>query len=133
VQYLGSRQLASRSCAGVCSCRTYSECAATCSGLCIRSAEPAIYVTGILARFVLLTFVSLILERHSYGPHAGGEFRLWDDLLLQQPTLVSAGEKRELVSLSMQTESRVTLNVETGRLELIDLDDWRAVLESRDH
>jgi heterodisulfide reductase subunit C len=31
--------------------QAYIECAAKCSGLCTRSAYPAIYVTGILARF----------------------------------------------------------------------------------
>jgi hypothetical protein len=50
MQSIGSCQLASRSCSGVCSCRTSIECAATCPGLCIRSALPAIYVTGFLAR-----------------------------------------------------------------------------------
>ena len=61
MQSIGSCQLASCQCSGVCSCRAYIECAAKCSGLCIRSAYPAIYVTGILARF------GLSLHPHNIG------------------------------------------------------------------
>jgi hypothetical protein len=42
--------------------QAYIECAAKCSGLRIRSAYPAIYVTGILARFVGDTLSLLHLE-----------------------------------------------------------------------
>jgi hypothetical protein len=58
---------------------------------------------------------------------------LWDDLLLRQPTLVSREEKKELVSLIIRMDAWVSFNVNTGMLELIDIDAWADVLEHRDH
>jgi hypothetical protein len=84
-------------------------------------------------RGILLTYVGLLAELNAYGPGDGFEFRLWDDLLLEQPTLVDADIKRELVSLIMRTESWVAFNLDTGMLQFIDLEAWRMVLENRDH
>jgi hypothetical protein len=82
---------------------------------------------------LLLSFVGLLAECHAYGPGDGFEFVLWDDLLLKQPTLVSREEKKELVNLIIRTEAWVSFNLETGMLQLIDIDAWRIVLEHRDH
>jgi hypothetical protein len=82
---------------------------------------------------LLLSFVSLLAERHSYGPGDNFEFLLWDDLLLAKPTLVSIDEKNELVSLIIRCDAWVSFNVQTLMLQLIDIDAWRIVLENRDH
>jgi len=82
---------------------------------------------------LLLSYVGLLAERHAYGPGDGFEFLLWDDLLLVKPTLVSIEEKTELVSLIIQTEAWVSFNLDTGMLQLIDLDAWRILLQNRDH
>jgi hypothetical protein len=82
---------------------------------------------------LLLSYVGLLAERHAYGPGDGFEFVLWDDLLLAKPTLVSTEEKHELVSLIIETEAWVSFNLDTGMLQLIDLDAWRIMLEHRDH
>ena len=72
-------------------------------------------------------------ERDAYGPGDGFEFLLWDDLLRTEPTLVSLEETYELVSLIIRTDAWVSFNVDTGMLQLIDIDAWRIVLENRDH
>jgi hypothetical protein len=82
---------------------------------------------------ILLSYVGLLAERHASGPGDGFEFLLWDDLLLKQPTLVSAEEKQELVSLIIRTDAWVSFNLETFMLQLIDIDAWADVLEHRDH
>jgi hypothetical protein len=82
---------------------------------------------------LLLSFVGLLAERHAYGPGDGFEFVLWDDLLLKKPTLVSTEEKKELVSLIIRTDAWVSFNLDTGMLQLIEIDAWRIVLEHRDH
>jgi hypothetical protein len=82
---------------------------------------------------LLLSFVGLLAERHAYGPGDGFEFLLWDDLLLVKPTLVSIEEKTELVSLIIRMNAWVGFNVDTGMLELIDIEAWADVLEHRDH
>jgi hypothetical protein len=85
-----------------------------------------------LAR-LLLSYVALLAERHAYGPGDNFELALWDDLLLVKPTLVSIDEKKELVSLIIRTDAWVSFNLQTGMLQLIDIDAWRIVLENRDH
>jgi hypothetical protein len=82
---------------------------------------------------LLLSYVGLLAERHAYGPGDGFEFLLWDDLLLKQPTLVSREEKKELVNLIIRTDAWVSFNLQTGMLQLIEIDDWRIVLDNRDH
>ncbi len=82
---------------------------------------------------LLLSYVGLLAERHSYAPGDNFELLLWDDLLLAKPTLVSAEEKNELVSLIIRTDAWVSFNLETLMLQLIDIDAWRIVLENRDH
>jgi hypothetical protein len=82
---------------------------------------------------LLLSFVALLAERHSYGPGDGFEFLLWDDLLLDKPTLVSIEEKHELVSLIIRCDAWVSFNINSSMLQLIDIDAWADVLENRDH
>jgi hypothetical protein len=82
---------------------------------------------------LLLSFVALLAERHAYGPGDGFEFRLWDDLLLDKPTLVSLDEKKELVGLIIRSHSWISCNMETGMFQVIDIDAWADVLEHRDH
>jgi hypothetical protein len=82
---------------------------------------------------LLLSYVGLLAERHAYGPGDGFEFLLWDDLLLEKPKLVSIDEKKELVSLIIRTDAWVSFNVQTGMLQLIEIDAWRIMLENRDH
>jgi hypothetical protein len=82
---------------------------------------------------LLLSYVSLMAERHAYGPGDNFELLLWDDLLLDKPTLVSLDEKKELVGLIIRADAWVSFNVDTGMLELIDIDAWADVLEHRDH
>ena len=82
---------------------------------------------------LLLSYVSLLAERHAYGPGDGFEFLLWDDLQRAKPELVSLDEKRELVFLIIRTDAWVSFNLETAMLQLIELDAWHIVLENRDH
>jgi hypothetical protein len=42
-------------------------------------------------RHLLLSYVSLLAERESYGPGDGFEYVLWDDLMRPVPELVSRG------------------------------------------
>jgi hypothetical protein len=82
---------------------------------------------------LLLSYVSLLAERHAYGPGDNFEFFLWDNLLLAKPALVSVEEKHELVSLIIRADAWVTYDVESGMWRLIDIDAWADVLEHRDH
>jgi len=82
---------------------------------------------------LLLSYVGLLAERHSYGPGDNFELILWDDLQLAQPGIVSIDEKNELVSLMIRCDAWVAFNLDTGMLQLIDIDAWRIVLENRDH
>jgi hypothetical protein len=82
---------------------------------------------------LLLSYVSLLAERHAYGPGDGFEFALWDDLQREKPTLVSLDEKRELITLAIRTDAWVSFNLDTAMLQLIELDAWRMVLRNRDH
>jgi hypothetical protein len=82
---------------------------------------------------LLLSYVGLLAERHSYGPGDNFELILWDDLQLAQPGIVSIDEKNELVNLIIRCDAWVAFNLDTGMLQLIDIDAWRIVLENRDH
>jgi len=82
---------------------------------------------------LLLSYVGLLAERHSYGPGDNFELILWDDLQLAQPRIVSIDEKNELVGLIIRCDAWVAFNLDTGMLQLIDIDAWRIVLENRDH
>ena len=46
---------------------------------------------------------------------------------------MSREEKKELVSLIIRTDAWVSFNLQTGMLQLIEIDAWRIVLENRDH
>jgi len=82
---------------------------------------------------LLLSYVGLLAERHSYGPGDNFELILLDDLQLAQPRIVSIDEKNELVNLIIRCDAWVAFNLDTGMLQLIDIDAWRIVLENRDH
>jgi hypothetical protein len=72
-------------------------------------------------------------ERHAYGPGENFEFLLWDDLMRAKPTLVSIDEKNELISLIVRCDAFVSFNVDTGMLQVIDIDDRSLLLEKRNH
>jgi hypothetical protein len=84
-------------------------------------------------RHLLLSYVSLLAERESYGPGDGFEYVLWDDLMRPVPELVSREERAELASLVIMSDHWVSFNMQTGMLQLIDIDAWRSLLERRDH
>jgi hypothetical protein len=84
---------------------------------------------------LLLSYVGLMAERHAYRPGDGFEYRLWNDLKanLMSPTLVSVEEAYEICYLAVYSHSWVTFNLETGMFEVIDLDEWKALLQKRGH
>ena len=84
---------------------------------------------------LLVSDIGLMAERHAYRPGGGFEYALWHDLEadITHPTLVSAEEAYEIGYLAVYSHSWVTYNFETGRLEVIDLDEWKALLQKRGH
>jgi hypothetical protein len=84
---------------------------------------------------LLLSYVGLLAERHSYAPDEGFEYALWDDLQrgANKTTLVSDEEASELVYLAINTDRWVTYNVATGMFQLIDMDAWMPLLQKRGH
>jgi hypothetical protein len=86
-------------------------------------------------RELLLSYVGLLAERHAYAPDEGFEYALWDDLSADRnrSDLVSAEERDELEFLVVRTNHFVTYNLETGMFQLIDLDEWKALLARRHH
>ena len=86
-------------------------------------------------RQLLLSYMGLLAERHSYGPDDNFEYLLWDDLKLGQgkTKLVTDQEASELVWLAIGTDSWVTYNLETGMFQLIEMDAWHMLLAKRDH
>ena len=86
-------------------------------------------------RHLLLSYIGLMAERHSYGPDEGFEYKLWDDLKRGQgkTQLVSDAEASELVWLAMEIDCWVTYHLETAMFQLIDIDEWHEVLEKRGH
>ena len=79
---------------------------------------------------LLLSYVSLLTERNAYGPGEGFEYVLWDQLNLESSEMLSREERDELRFLVQRTKHWVTYNLESGKLELIDLQSWA---ESRGH
>jgi hypothetical protein len=84
-------------------------------------------------RQLLLSFVGLLAERHAYAPDEMFEYKLWDDLLRPDPQLVSLDEKKELITLIVRGNVWVTYNLETRMFQLIDIDEWRGMLNHREH
>jgi hypothetical protein len=88
-----------------------------------------------IKRQLLLSYVSLLAERHAYGPEENFEYRLWDDLKRGQgkTRLVSDEEAAEIVYLAIETDSWICYNAETGMFQRIDMDAWMLLLEKRGH
>lgn len=86
-------------------------------------------------RHLLLSYVGLLAERHSYAPGDGFEYKLWDDLKHGQgkTKLVNDEEAGEIMWLAIETDSWVCYNMDTRMLQLIDLDAWKLLLEKRGH
>ena len=86
-------------------------------------------------RELLLSYVSLIAERNSFGPGDNFEYKLWDDLhgRFEDTQYVSLEEGHEIIHLAVETNSWVTYNDETRMFELIDLDEWEALVSKREH
>jgi hypothetical protein len=82
-----------------------------------------------IAGHLLLQYVGLLAERHAYRPEDGFEFELWRDVLNDTHALVSEAESAELTSLVLRTASWVSYDFEAGRLQLIGLREWQALLD----
>jgi hypothetical protein len=84
---------------------------------------------------LLLSYVNLLAERNGFAPGDNFEYKLWDTLqgTFEATEYVSIDEGVELVYLAVQTDSWVTYNVETRMFELIDMDEWKALLSKRGH
>jgi hypothetical protein len=86
-------------------------------------------------RALLVSYVSLVADRNAFGPGENFEYRLWDTLhgQLQDTQYVSIEEGEEIIMLAVRTDSWVTYNDETRRLEIIDMDAWEDLLSKRGH
>jgi hypothetical protein len=84
---------------------------------------------------LLLSYVGLMAERNAFAPGDNFEYLLWDTLhgLIKDTTYVSLEEGTEIIWLATQTDSWVTYNDETRMFELIDLDEWEALVKKRGH
>ena len=84
---------------------------------------------------LLVSYVSLLAERHAKAPDENFEYDLWDDLKHGpgHTRLVSAAEAAELITLIVRTDHFVTSNIDTTMFELIDIDAWKLLLDKRDH
>jgi len=85
-----------------------------------------------VAKHLLLSYVGFLAERHSYGPGDGFEFKLWDDILLRKPKLVSTEEKSELNDLMARSDSWVCFDKDTAMLGIVDIEWWHEFLEKMD-
>jgi hypothetical protein len=84
---------------------------------------------------LLLSYVSLLAERNGFAPGDNFEYRLWDTLqgTFEETQYVSIDEGVEIVYLAVETDSWVTYNDDTRMFELIDMDEWQALLSKRGH
>jgi hypothetical protein len=84
---------------------------------------------------LLLSYVSLMAERNSFGPGDNFEYLLWDELhgLIPDAKYVSAEEGHEIIFLATNTDSWVAYNDDTRMFELIDMDEWEDLLSKRGH
>jgi hypothetical protein len=82
---------------------------------------------------LLLSYVSLLAERNSFAPGDNFEYKLWDTLqgTFEETEYVSIDEGVEIVYLAVETDSWVTYNDDTRMFELIDMDEWKALLSKR--
>jgi hypothetical protein len=84
---------------------------------------------------LLLSYISLIAGRNGFAPGDNFEYRLWDDLhgRFEDTKYVSFEEGHEIIELAVNTDSWVTYNDETRMFELIDLEEWEALIKKRGH
>jgi hypothetical protein len=84
---------------------------------------------------LLLSYVSLMAERHSFAPGDNFEYLLWDELhgLTTDAKYVSVEEGHEIIWLATHTDSWVTYNDDTRMFEVIDMDAWEELLSKRGH
>ena len=82
---------------------------------------------------LLLSYISLLAERHAYAPDELFEYQLWDDLQRTYPIMVSWEETDELRFLVAKTDSWATYSPDTGMFQLIDIQEWQSLLEKRGH
>jgi hypothetical protein len=84
---------------------------------------------------LLLSYVSLLAERNGFAPGDNFEYELWDTLqgTFEETEYVSIEEGVEIVYLAVETDSWVTYNDDSRMFELIDMDEWKALLSKRGH
>jgi hypothetical protein len=84
---------------------------------------------------LLLSYVSLMAERNSFGPGDNFEYLLWDDLhgKFEDTKYVTIEEGTEIIFLATQTDSWVAYNDDTRMFEVIDMDEWEDLLSKRGH
>jgi hypothetical protein len=84
---------------------------------------------------LLLSYVSLMAERNSFGPGENFEYVLWDELhgSTKDAKYVSVEEGYEIIFLATNTDSWVAYNDETRMFEVIDMDAWEELLSKRGH
>jgi hypothetical protein len=84
---------------------------------------------------LLLSYVSLMAERHSFGPGDNFEYLLWDELhgRTTDAQYVSVEEGHEIIWLATNTDSWVCYNDDTRMFELIDMEEWEDLLSKRGH
>jgi hypothetical protein len=84
---------------------------------------------------LLLSYVSLVAERNSFGPGDNFEYMLWDTLhgRFEDTQYVSVDEGHEIIALAVRTDSWVAYNDDTRMFELIDMRAWKDLLSKRGH
>ena len=84
---------------------------------------------------LLLSYVGLIAERNAFAPGDNFEYLLWDDLNgpIKDTKYVSFDEGYEIIGPAVHTDSWVTYSEETRMFDIIDLDEWKALVSKRGH
>jgi hypothetical protein len=84
---------------------------------------------------LLLSYIGFIAERNAFAPGDNFEYMLWDTLhgTFEDTQYVPIDEGVEIIRLAVDTDSWVTYNNETRMFELIDIDEWEALLSKRGH
>jgi len=84
---------------------------------------------------LLLSYIGLLATRNEDAPGDFFEFDLWDDLAEDPPRLgfLSNDEAAELTFLARKTDGWATYDLETWMFKIIDLGEWRQLLEKRGH
>ena len=84
---------------------------------------------------LLLSYISLTAGRNGFAPVYNFEYKLWDTLhgTYEDTQYVTLEEGKEIVWLAVETDCWVTYNDETRMFELIDLDEWEALVKKRNN